>query len=85
MLRAAGSEVVFAGAVYDKPVVGALRRVLGAFDAQEVPPSLFVFMGDFCSSPAGASAAGLEASRGVPPVCKCLAIPPPYPLNLYPS
>jgi glycosyltransferase involved in cell wall biosynthesis len=26
VLQAAGSEVVFAGAVYDKPVVGALRR-----------------------------------------------------------
>ena len=78
--------VLLSDVYMDQPaVVGALRRVLGAFDAQEVPPSLFVFMGDFCSSPAGASAAGLEASRGVPPVCKCLAIPPPYPLNLYPS
>jgi DNA polymerase epsilon subunit 2 len=60
---------VILGDIYmDRPlVVAALRRVLGTFDAMEPPPALFVFMGDFCSHPAGASASGLDASKGALP------------------
>ena len=45
-------------------VLANLGRVLGAFDGAEVPPTLFVFMGDFSSTPFGPASSGVEAMRG---------------------
>ena len=57
--------VVLADVFLDAPgVLANLARVLGAFEAADAPPTLFVLMGDFCTTPFGAGAASVAAARG---------------------
>jgi DNA polymerase epsilon subunit 2 len=57
--------VIMADVFLDRPdVLANLGRVLSVFEAAEAPPTLFVLMGDFCSTPFGPAASSLAVTRG---------------------
>lgn len=48
-------DVIYNNVLFVEKVMGKLETVLNGFENVEIVPSLFVFMGDFCSHPCNLS------------------------------
>ena len=57
--------VVISDVFLDQPeVLEKLGRVFSAFEGADVPPALFVLIGEFCSTPFGPASPNLTETRG---------------------
>ena len=57
--------VVMSDVFLDQPeVLEKLGRVFSAFEGADVPPALFVLIGEFCSTPFGPASPSLTETRG---------------------
>ena len=65
--------VVMSDVFLDQPdVLEKLGRVFSAFEGADVPPALFVLIGEFCSTPFGPASPNLTETRGAQHKCHAL-------------